>query len=145
MDKTRISGDGAPGAAKKKRDLSPEEATPILDDFVPETERAAKRRCLPTYVEAYRRGEGGSGGGGGEEGGNVTGRGCAELEMMTKPDRIRDSGAETEREANKKRNSPGEEMEVHLPLCEPDDQAALRHARPEMRGVGGNFAPKLFS
>uniref|UniRef100_A0ACD5V440 Uncharacterized protein n=1 Tax=Avena sativa TaxID=4498 RepID=A0ACD5V440_AVESA len=55
---------------------------------------------------------------------------------MTKPDRIRHSGTETEREANKKRNSSGEEMEVHLPWCEPGDQAALRHARPETRGVG---------
>jgi hypothetical protein len=101
---------------------------------------------MPAYMGAER-----SGGGGGEaeeegEGGSVPGWGSAELETMIKPDRIRDCGAETGREANNKnRNSPGEETEVHPPLCEPDDRAVLRHARQDMRGVGGNFAPKLFS
>jgi hypothetical protein len=127
------------GAAKKRR-LSPEaEAGP--HSRAPGA--AKKRRCLPTWER--------SGGGGGEaekegEGGSVPGWGSAELETMIKPDRIRDCGAETGREANNKnRNSPGEETEVHPPLCEPDDRAVLRHARQDMRGVGGNFAPKLFS
>jgi hypothetical protein len=48
---------------------------------------------------------------------------------MTKPERIRDDGTETEREAKKKRNSLGEELEVDPPLCDP----------PEMRGVGGSL------
>jgi len=61
---------------------------------------------------------------------------------MTKPDRVRDRGTETEREAKKKRNlspSPsGEELQSGPPVCEPDDRAALQHARTEMemRGVG---------
>uniref|UniRef100_A0ACD6A026 Uncharacterized protein n=1 Tax=Avena sativa TaxID=4498 RepID=A0ACD6A026_AVESA len=61
---------------------------------------------------------------------------------MTKPDRIRDPGTDTEREAKKKRNlspSPsGEELESGPPACEPGDRGALQHARPEMgmRGVG---------
>jgi len=55
---------------------------------------------------------------------------------MTKPDRVRDDGAETEREAKKKRNSSRAELEVHPPLWEPDDHAALQHTRPEMREVG---------
>jgi hypothetical protein len=45
---------------------------------------------------------------------------------MTKPERIRDDGTETEREAKKKRNSLGEELEVDP---------------PEMRGVGGSLPP----
>jgi hypothetical protein len=117
MGKITIPGDGAPGAAKKKRGLSPEaaeagpkrglsleaEATP--DDVVPETERAAKRRCLPTFVE----GEGSvwMGGGGGEEEGSGGGGGEEEGGSV-------------------------------------DDRAALQHARPEMRGVGGNFAPPTY-
>jgi hypothetical protein len=107
MGKIRIPGDGTPGAAKM-RGLSPEaeaepkrglsleaEATP--DDVVTETERSAKRRCLPTFLEVGGGEEGGSDGGGGREEGDSV-----------------------------------------------DDRAALQHARPEMRGVGGNFAPNLF-
>jgi len=54
---------------------------------------------------------------------------------MTKPDRIRDDGTETEREAKKKRNSLGWELEVEPLSCEPDDRAA----HPEMRGCGGMY------
>jgi hypothetical protein len=52
-------------------------------------------------------------------------------EKMTKPERIRDDWTETEKEAKKKRNSLGEELEVDPPLCDP----------PEMRGVGGSLLP----
>uniref|UniRef100_A0ACD5W5H4 Uncharacterized protein n=1 Tax=Avena sativa TaxID=4498 RepID=A0ACD5W5H4_AVESA len=42
-----------------------------------------------------------------------------------------------EREAKKKRyQSPSPSGEVHPPLCQRDDRAALQHARPEMRGGG---------
>jgi hypothetical protein len=50
---------------------------------------------------------------------------------MTRPERVRDDGTETERETKKRRNSLGEELEVDPPLCDP----------PEMRGVGGNLPP----
>jgi hypothetical protein len=61
---------------------------------------------------------------------------------MTEPERTRDGAdaTEQEREAKKKRNSLGEELEVDPPLREPDDRAA----HPEMREVVGNFHPAYF-